>query len=274
VRGWEASQDDTTVLPPPDDFSPTEYPWSQHGRERERLRRKSTRFVRRALIVAAMAHAVIFGAVQIRRHTQPKVVVVSLKGNGYSQVFELTGGVRKPRTNAPPPIVEKPKTPPPAEKVPPKKLSRQGTVKVKPSEKKGKDTGKEAPPAKTPPQPEEEFAAADAGAGAGFASGVPGMGVDNPDFKYAWYLLQVRNKISANWIPVGGAQGKTYRVVLHFRILRNGRVEGVVVEEPSGRSEFDRSAMSALVSASPFPPLPADFGDDVLGIHFGFTHTQ
>jgi TonB family protein len=273
LRGWEAADEDVTVLPPPDEFSATEYPWSEHGRERERLRRISTRFALRALAAAALVHITVFGVTQLRARRNPKVIVVQLPGLGTSKVIDLAGGIRTRPSLAPPPIVEKKAAPPPPEKAPPKTEKREGKIKVKKQEPAKKSKAGTGEAAKAPAPVEHEMAAADPGVGAGAPSGVPGIGVDSPNFQYAWYLVQVRNKISSNWVPVGGVPGRTLRVVIHFRILRNGRVEGSYVEEPSGRSEFDRSALSALQSASPLPPLPADFPDDVLGVHFGFTHT-
>ncbi|HER43214.1 MAG TPA: TonB C-terminal domain-containing protein, partial [Candidatus Eisenbacteria bacterium] len=58
--------------------------------------------------------------------------------------------------------------------------------------------------------------------------------------------------------------------LVFFRLRRDGRVDDVRIEQGSGNTYFDRSAMRAVRSAAPFPPLPRAFTDDYLGIHFTF----
>ena len=53
-------------------------------------------------------------------------------------------------------------------------------------------------------------------------------------------------------------------------LMRDGTVQDVRDETSSGNEYFDRSAVRAVKSASPFPPLPRGFQDEFLGIHFTF----
>ncbi|MCU0610348.1 MAG: TonB C-terminal domain-containing protein [Candidatus Eisenbacteria bacterium] len=91
------------------------------------------------------------------------------------------------------------------------------------------------------------------------------------EFPFNYYLTIVRNKISSNWLPPGSHAGRgTVRTRLHFVILRDGQVNRVVVEETSGVSFFDQSALRAIYASAPLPPLPEEFPDAELGVHFSF----
>jgi len=91
------------------------------------------------------------------------------------------------------------------------------------------------------------------------------------DFPFLYYLTIVRNKISSNWLPPRThGMGDTVLTKLHFVILRTGQVMRVVVEESSGNSFFDQSALRAVYASDPLPPLPEEFLDAELGVHFSF----
>lgn len=98
------------------------------------------------------------------------------------------------------------------------------------------------------------------------------LSVDAASFPFTYYLRAVERKVSANWDPVahGIAAGETRKVVVAFRILRDGTVQQPVIERSSGVSFLDQSALRAILRSAPLPPLPETFPDDSLGIHFGF----
>lgn len=93
-------------------------------------------------------------------------------------------------------------------------------------------------------------------------------------FPFTSYALRIRDKIGANWKPVGGylAPEGEKRVVVTFKILKDGRISDLQVEKPSGISFLDQSALRAVFNAQPFPPLPSDFNQESLGVHFGFEY--
>ena len=101
------------------------------------------------------------------------------------------------------------------------------------------------------------------------------VGVDG-DFKFAYYLAAIRSKIASRWDPPAGMELRPspYRAVLYFRVQRDGRVMAVSVENTSGSTFFDQTAMRALQKASPLPPLPEGYGDQYLGVHFAFELMQ
>ena len=96
------------------------------------------------------------------------------------------------------------------------------------------------------------------------------------DFRFAYYLAALRNKIGQRWVPPPGmnARGRPVRAVLYFRISRDGQISVAQVEATSGYAFFDQTALRALLSATPLPPLPAGYSDSYLGVHFGFEYVQ
>jgi protein TonB len=93
------------------------------------------------------------------------------------------------------------------------------------------------------------------------------------DFPFDHYIGRMRQKIAATWRPPGGApEERTCRV--YFRVHRDGSVSNVVVEESSGVSLFDQSCQRAVLQAAPMPPLPREFSDAYLGVHFPFLYRE
>jgi TonB family protein len=96
------------------------------------------------------------------------------------------------------------------------------------------------------------------------------------DFRFAYYLATIRNKIGSRWVPPQGvdARNRPIKTILYFRVLRNGQIDKASIETSSGYAFFDQTAMRALLAATPLPPLPAGFTDNYLGVHFGFEFQQ
>jgi TonB family protein len=93
------------------------------------------------------------------------------------------------------------------------------------------------------------------------------------DFRWSYYLATIRNKIGSHWVPPPGLS-RQVRTTVYFRIGRDGQVSVARVEDPSGNSFFDQTAMRALLVATPLPPLPAGYSGEWLGVHFGFEYQQ
>ena len=96
------------------------------------------------------------------------------------------------------------------------------------------------------------------------------------DFRWAYYLAAIRNKIGSHWVPPPGldARGRQVHATLYFRIGKDGQISVAQIENSSGLAFFDQTAMRALLAATPLPPLPAGFEDNFLGVHFGFEYQQ
>jgi TonB family protein len=98
--------------------------------------------------------------------------------------------------------------------------------------------------------------------GVGLVGGVDG------DFPFVWYLQQVQGRITQNWQRLG-SQG---RVQVYFRIQKDGSLDRVRIESPSGNGALDESALMAVRRSSPLPKLPDGYTGDYLGVRFWFTY--
>jgi protein TonB len=90
-------------------------------------------------------------------------------------------------------------------------------------------------------------------------------GLDNPDFKFGYYLDQLLSAIDARWArpPLGDKVECT----IGFRIQRDGSIAELTVARSSGYNSFDLAALRAVQNASPFPPLPRAYRNDSLGVN-------
>jgi TonB family protein len=102
------------------------------------------------------------------------------------------------------------------------------------------------------------------------------LSIDNINFPFTYYLLLIRDKISRNWNPDFGplslSQGQ--QVVIAFKIRKDGSISEPYIEKSSGMAYLDQSALRAVLSSVPLPPLPREFGEEYLGVHFGFEYTE
>jgi TonB family protein len=90
-------------------------------------------------------------------------------------------------------------------------------------------------------------------------------GLDNPDFKFGYYIDQLLSSIDSKWVrpPLGNE----VQAVIGFRIQRDGSITDLQVARSSGYNSFDLAALRAVQNASPFPPLPRAYRQDSLGVN-------
>ncbi len=221
--------------------------------------------MRSDLLVSGAVHALIVVVLFLVR----PVSTLSVAGPEAVQVA-LVDAASLPSERVAP---ARPPEPPPAEpegvriERPPKEKPREKKPEPKPDPRPA--PARPAPPAETPP--------AETASVLPYAStGVPGLsaqvGSDSPDFAFAYYLAQVRQAIAAQWSAPAGVPAGT-RVVVRFRIARDGSVRDARVTEASGNAWFDQSALRAVAITRRLPPLPAGYAANELGIHFGFEYT-
>ncbi|MCK4547896.1 MAG: energy transducer TonB [Candidatus Eisenbacteria sp.] len=155
--------------------------------------------------------------------------------------------------------------------------------KTEPKEPEGKKAEEEDVPQKeVTAGPATDGAAASTTEGAPVAASALGGGstqgtvtLDVANFGFSYYLVALQAKVASNWFPPGsvGAPGEVLRAVVHFQIMLDGIIEDAGVEESSGAPYFDRCALRAILLSSPLAPLPSEFEEDELGVHFEFSHT-
>jgi outer membrane biosynthesis protein TonB len=133
---------------------------------------------------------------------------------------------------------------------------------------------------------------ADSGTGSGSGTGVrigigsgPGGGgfgselssqIGLSNFPYTYYLQTIHGKIAGNWYTSQISPGVTgdFHTTVYFKIFRNGEISTLEIREQSGIRSLDLSALRAIQSSAPFPPLPNDYEGDFLGIHLIFEHNK
>jgi protein TonB len=200
-------------------------------------------------------------------------------------------GVRKPASR---PKAEKPAPPKaePAEEEPPAPEPAKPEPKPEPPEPKPVREDVPVLPDKPVKKPEKPKPPASGGTGnnpAGTAPkgddngeagrrGAPGAnplgtssfgpqiaGLDNPDFKFGYYIDQLLGAIDSKWVrpPLGNE----VKATISFRIQRDGSITDLQVAQSSGYNSFDLAALRAVQNASPFPPLPRAYRNDSLGVN-------
>lgn len=107
----------------------------------------------------------------------------------------------------------------------------------------------------------------------GLGNGISSAQVDALGFGSPYYLSLVFGKIREVWEnPV--QTSSTLMTTIYFRILRDGSIMEAKVEKSSGIDLFDQSAMRAIISSAPYPPLPNEFTGEYLGIHLEFEYIR
>ncbi len=103
----------------------------------------------------------------------------------------------------------------------------------------------------------------------GNPDGMPGVdALKEPDF--GPYMRELQRRIKRRWNPPRGNKSK--RVVLLFKISKDGRLLSLNVHTPSGNPESDRAALEAVKAAAPFRPLPPEYRQKDIDIQFTFDY--
>jgi len=148
------------------------------------------------------------------------------------------------------------------------------------------------PPAVKPPEPkpavvqqdtEQEPAGAqeqtadgtgtelDESATGGEGSPFAGATIDNASFNYPYWFTQAFRKIRSNWRNPVSHQG-TLVCVIYFQVIQSGRVINLQIRESSGIDAFDDACLRSVERSAPFPPLPREFREEIIGINLPFKY--
>ena len=244
--------------------------------------------LQRMATVSLVAHAAAIAFILFapsRLFTKPAevpktVMTISLGGTPGPRNGGLTTMGGRPIQEQTPPDAPKQREAvrPPAAKVPEMTLPR-------PNEKPAK-TPAQAKPApdqargRTPTRGEKVTpgtAVAETGVrGQGFGlstggGGTGGVQLDTGNFCCPDYIVQMIERIQANW---NQAQGITGEVVVRFTIARNGTLSDIQVEKPTGYPALDLAAQRAVYVTRQLPPLPAQYTNPSLGVHLTFKYTR
>lgn len=96
--------------------------------------------------------------------------------------------------------------------------------------------------------------------------------LDVEEFPFSYYLALLQSRIQSNWEPPyqSSRAGASKKAIVYFKIQRSGRITDIAIETRSGDYLFDQAAVRAVTLANPLPPLPYDFPQTSLGVHFEF----
>lgn len=103
----------------------------------------------------------------------------------------------------------------------------------------------------------------------GGGGGAPGIdSIREPDF--GPYMRELQRRIKMNWDPPKGNESK--RVVLLFKIAKDGRLLSLRVFKSSSIPNADKAALNAVELTAPFRPLPPEFKGASIDIQFTFDY--
>ena len=107
----------------------------------------------------------------------------------------------------------------------------------------------------------------------GLGDGISSAQLDADNFGSPYYLSIVFGMIRDAWEnPVQSSS--SLMTTIYFRILKDGSIVETKVEKTSGLDLFDQTAVRAIISSAPFPPLPNEFSGEYLGIHLEFEYVR
>jgi TonB family protein len=115
------------------------------------------------------------------------------------------------------------------------------------------------------------------GGGRGFGGNAVEILTPTEGVDFSTYIARVLASVKRNWysvMPESAQLGDKGKVVLQFRILRNGVVpdQEPVMMGSSGKEPLDRAAASSIRASTPFEPLPSAFSGPYIELRFIFLY--
>lgn len=92
---------------------------------------------------------------------------------------------------------------------------------------------------------------------------------EQPDFADL-YMKELQKRIKMNWDPPKENESK--KVVLLFKIDKDGKLLAAKVFKTSGNDKADKAALKAVEVTAPFKPLPYEFKGKSIDIQFTFDY--
>ena len=90
------------------------------------------------------------------------------------------------------------------------------------------------------------------------------------NFPYPWYIQQVRDALWNSWQKTKPKNGNGLSTLVSFNIDKHGAVFEVQIEKSSQDDAYDYAALSAVKNLEDCPPLPEDFGKEILTVTVEF----
>jgi len=240
--------------------------------------------------VSVAAHVVFFAAFLLspgawlsRSAEQPRTVMtISLNGGGEGPRSGglTTMGGRPIQAQTPPEAPPRPEpVRPPAAKAPEVTLPTPGARPARASSaavRQAPDGARGRTPTRGAEMSAGSTTAVTGVRGEGFGlstGGGPGAGstLDVADFCCPDYLATMIERIKANWNEHQNVDGQT---IVKFTIRRDGVLQEISLEQPSGYPIPDLAAQRAVVLTAKLPPLPSAFPNPTLTVHLNFQYQR
>ena len=84
------------------------------------------------------------------------------------------------------------------------------------------------------------------------------------------YMNELKRRIKINWHPPKGKE--QLRIVVLFRVEKNGKLDNIKIIESSGDKQADKAAINAVEITAPFRPLPAEFKGQSVDVQLYFDY--
>jgi TonB family protein len=85
------------------------------------------------------------------------------------------------------------------------------------------------------------------------------------------YWARVQSIISSQWEPPPiDMAGRTYTMIVKFRLQRDGTIKDVVVQQSSGNAYFDMAGQRAVLRPRILPVFPAEMADSYKDVEMVF----
>lgn len=94
------------------------------------------------------------------------------------------------------------------------------------------------------------------------------------NFPYPWYITQVRNSLWTSWQKLMPKKTIGLSVLVSFNIDKNGAIYGVQIDKSSNNEDFDYKGKLAVLNSAPYPPLPQDYGKEILTVTVEFKNEE
>ncbi|MBF0319359.1 MAG: energy transducer TonB [Nitrospirae bacterium] len=260
----------------------------------------------RYITISILIHALVFGLFLylIKEHKEPlvgerplmaKIVTPDVQAPPPPQAPQQPQSPPQPQTPPKPQVKHAPPqtrpAPPRQPKVyTPQKPKETGGIETPPPPRPEPRASKAAEPPPQPPRP-----SLPSGIGSFFDRGViekhatasiakdrsspntkegssNSISFDTSDIRYAAYMRRLKEAIESAWqYPADAAKrGIHGDLYISFTINKNGTLKAIDVMRTSGQRSLDDAAISSIKNASPFWPLPDEWGKDAFTVkgHF------
>lgn len=89
--------------------------------------------------------------------------------------------------------------------------------------------------------------------------------------RYAYYVAQIKQKVASQWYTTMlDPSAKGHRVYIVFQVGRDGSPSAIKIQQPSGDSTLDQTALRAVQHIDTFGPLPDGYNGSYINVVYYF----